>query len=106
MLRSVAALDFRHLLGCAVNIRVHPSAIGRTPETQGKWAGLIHTYFQLGGVQLQPSVVSTETLRAAQRDPDSHGDVIVKVGGYSAYFVDLPPAVQDEIIARTEHELN
>jgi formate C-acetyltransferase len=103
VLRSVAALDFRHLLGCAVNIRVHPSAIGRTPETQRKWVGLIRTYFQLGGVQLQPSVVSTETLRAAQRDPDSYGDVIVKVGGYSAYFVDLGHEVQNELIARTEH---
>ena len=103
VLRSVAALDFRHLLGCAVNIRVHPSAIGRTPETQRKWAGLIRTYFQLGGAQLQPSVVSTETLRSAQRDPDSYGDVIVKVGGYSAYFVDLGHEVQNELIARTEH---
>ncbi len=103
VLRSVAALDFRHLLGCAVNIRIHPSAIGRTPETQRKWTGLIRTYFQLGGAQLQPSVVSTETLRAAQRDPESYGDVIVKVGGYSAYFVDLGHEVQNELIARTEH---
>ena len=105
VLRSVAALDFRHLLGCAVNIRIHPSAIGRTQETQHKWTGLIRTYFQLGGVQLQPSIVSTETLRAAQRDPDSYGDVIVKVGGYSAYFVDLGHEVQNELIARTEHGL-
>ena len=103
VLRSVAALDFRHLLGCAVNIRIHPSAIGRTLETQRKWTGLIRTYFQLGGAQLQPSVVSTETLRAAQRDPDRYGDVIVKVGGYSAYFVDLGHEVQNELIARTEH---
>jgi len=103
VLRSVAALDFRHLLGCAVNIRVHPSAIGRSAETRRKWAGLIRTYFQLGGVQLQPSIVSTETLRAAQRDPESYGDVIVKVGGYSAYFVDLGHEVQNELIARTEH---
>jgi pyruvate-formate lyase len=103
VLRSVAALDFRHLLGCAVNIRIHPSAIGRTQETRRKWTGLIRTYFQLGGAQLQPSIVSTETLRAAQRDPDSYGDVIVKVGGYSAYFVDLGHEVQNELIARTEH---
>ena len=56
-------------------------------------------------MQLQPSIVSTETLRAAQRDPDSYGDVIVKVGGYSAYFVDLGHEVQNELIARTEHGL-
>lgn len=103
VLRSVAGLDFSEVLGCAVNIRMHPSAIGESPSTRQKWISLIKTYFNMGGSQLQPTVVSTETLRAAQRDPESHRNVIVKVGGYSAYFTDLGHEIQEEIISRSEH---
>lgn len=104
VLRSVAALDFTRQLGCAVNIRQHPSALGAHPETRRKWIDLVRTYFRLGGAQLQPTVASADTLRAAQRRPDEHRDLIVKVGGYSTYFVDLGREIQDEIIARTEHQ--
>ena len=104
-LRSVASLPFEHVLGCAVNMKFHPSAIGTTAETRSKWIALLRTYFKLGGMQLQPSAVSTETLRAAQVRPEEHRDLIVKVGGYSTYFVDLGREIQDEIIARTEHRL-
>ncbi|HPN95650.1 MAG TPA: glycine radical domain-containing protein, partial [bacterium] len=56
----------------------------------------------MGGAQLQPTVVSSETMREAQQDPDAHRDLIVKVGGYSAYFTELGREIQDEVIARTE----
>jgi formate C-acetyltransferase len=104
-LRSVAALPFADVLGCAVNMKFHPSAVGRTAASRAKWIALCRTYFRLGGMQLQPSAVSTETLRAAQARPAEHQDLIVKVGGYSTYFVDLGREIQDEIIARTEHRL-
>jgi len=103
VLRSVAALEYEHVCGCAVNIRMHPTGIGKTEESKKKWVSLIKTYYHLGGEQLQPTVVSTEVLRAAQEDPDSYRNVIVKVGGYSAYFVDLGKEIQNEIISRTEH---
>ncbi|HEY9160233.1 MAG TPA: pyruvate formate lyase family protein [Desulfomonilia bacterium] len=103
VLKSVASLDYSHVLGCAVNIRMHPSGIGETEEIRKKWISLIDTYFRMGGEQVQPTVVSTEVLRAAQKDPDAYGDVIVKVGGYSAYFVDLGYEIQEEIISRSEH---
>jgi formate C-acetyltransferase len=103
VLRSVAALDYSHVCGCAVNIRMHPSGIGQTEEARKKWISLIKTYFKLGGEQLQPTVVSTKTLRAAQKDPEKYRDIIVKVGGYSAYFTDLGKEIQDEVISRTEH---
>ncbi|MHA1687836.1 MAG: glycine radical domain-containing protein [Promethearchaeota archaeon] len=64
---------------------------------------LFKTYFKLGDEQLQPAVVSTQILRAAQKDPDKYRNIIVKVGGYSAYFVDLGKKIQEEIISRTEH---
>ncbi len=100
---SVAALDYKHVLGCAVNMRFHPSAIGHREETRRKWVMLLRTYFKLGGQQLQPTVASGEMLRAAQREPDSYRDLSVKVGGYSTYFIDLGGEIQNEVIARTEH---
>jgi trans-4-hydroxy-L-proline dehydratase len=105
VLRSVAAIDFSDVMGCAVNIRMHPSAIGTTESSRRKWISLVKTYFKMGGEQLQPTVVSTEVLRAAQKTPDNYRDVIVKVGGYSAYFTDLGVEMQNEIISRTEHSM-
>jgi len=103
VLKSVAALPFEHVLGCAVNIKFHPTAIGENYDIRKKWIALLRTYFQMGGVQVQPTVASAEMLREAQRDPESYRDLIVKVGGYSTYFVDLGREIQDEVIARTEH---
>jgi len=103
VMRSVAALPHEDVMGCAVNVKFHPSAIGDTDELRDKWVSLVRTYFQLGGSQLQPTVVSGEVLRQAQARPEEYGDLIVKVGGYSTYFVDLGREIQDEVIARTEH---
>ncbi len=103
-LRSVASLPFEDVMGCAVNVRFHPTGIGDRPETREKWASLVRTYFELGGAQIQPTVASAEVLREAQQDPDCYPDLIVKVGGYSTYFADLGREIQEEIIARTEHQ--
>jgi len=102
-LRSVAALPHQDMMGCAVNVKFHPSAIGTTPEARAKWVALVRAYFRMGGPQIQPTVASAATLREAKQDPDKHRDLIVKVGGYSTYFVDLGREIQDEVIARTEH---
>ena len=103
VLRSVACLPLEDVMGCAVNVKFHPSGIGDRPETRAKWLSLVRTYFQLGGSQIQPTVASGETLRKAQGEPEGYADLIVKVGGYSTYFVDLGREIQEEIIARTEH---
>ena len=103
VLRSVSRIDFTNVLGAPVNIRMHPSAIGKNPEMQKKWASLIRTYFKMGGEQLQPTVVSTDVLKAAQKHPDEYLNLVVKVGGYRAYFVDLGHEIQNEVISRSEH---
>jgi len=103
VLRSVASLPFADVLGSAVNIKFHPSAIGADAAAREKWVALVRTYFQLGGAQLQPTVVDGRTLRNAQIEPDKYRDLIVKVGGYSTYFVDLGREIQQEVIDRTEH---
>jgi formate C-acetyltransferase len=102
-LRSIAGLPYEDVMGCAVNMKFHPTAVGAGPETRAKWASLIRTYFKLGGSQLQPTCISAEILKEAQQHPERHEDLIVKVGGYSTYFTDLGREIQQEIIDRTEH---
>lgn len=72
---------------------------------QGKEAlcSLIKTYFEEGGWHIQFNVVAADTLREAQKDPEANKSMIIRVAGYSAFFVELDKAVQDDIIFRTEH---
>jgi len=69
-----------------------------------KLVQLIRTYFKLDGHHVQFNVVDAATLRAAQANPEQYRDLSVRVAGYSDYFCDLGRALQDEIIARTEHQ--
>jgi len=104
VLKSIASIDFKNVLGCAVNIKFHPTAIGLKQENREKWVALMRGYFELGGQQIQPTVVSAEILHDAQENPQDYGGLIVKVGGYSAYFTELGIEIQNEVIARTEHK--
>jgi len=70
-----------------------------------KLAMLLRTYFNRGGKHIQFNVVTREMLLAAQAQPENHGDLVVRVAGYSAYFTQLNRAMQDEVMARTEHHL-
>jgi formate C-acetyltransferase len=63
----------------------------------------VRAYFRLGGHHIQFNVISADTLRDAQKRPEEYRNLIVRVAGYSDYFCDLTKALQDEIIARTEH---
>lgn len=65
---------------------------------------LIETYLRRGGFEIQVNVVSADTLRAAQAHPEQYADLLVRVAGYSDYFVHLNPNMQAEVIARTEHQ--
>ncbi len=87
--------------GVSLNLRFHPSCLASDNGVQS-FAAMIRAYFREGGMHLQPNIVSTETLRAAQRDPDRHRGLVVKVAGYSAYFTDLGRSVQEDIIQRAE----
>ena len=66
---------------------------------------LIDYYFSLGGMQMQFNVVSRETLLRAQREPEKYRSLVVRVAGYSAYFVGLDKTVQQDIIDRTEERI-
>jgi pyruvate-formate lyase len=83
-------------------MKMHPAAL-ETKAGLAKWANLVRTYFDLGGWEIQFNVVKPETLRAAQQNPEEYRNLVVRVVGYSAFFVELSKAVQDDIISRTEH---
>lgn len=90
--------------GNLLNQRLHPGCVA-TAEGRLKLAALIRTLFEKKGWHIQFNVVSSETLRAAQRQPEKYRDLVVRVAGYSALFNNLEPATQEDIIARTVHVL-
>lgn len=105
VVKSVARLPYRLAPGGnVVNMKFHPSAIEGDTGSDALIA-LIRTCFELGGAQLQFNTVGAEMLRAAMDQPDRHGDLVVRVSGFSAYFTRLERAVQEDVLARTEHQL-
>jgi len=68
-----------------------------------KFSNLLQTYFDLDGFHIQVNSITGAELKEAQAYPKEHRDLVIRVGGYSAYFVELGKKMQDNIIARTEH---
>lgn len=66
-------------------------------------ADLVRTYNELGGWHIQVNSVPTEVLRDAQLHPEQHKDLLIRVAGYSAFFVELCPESQNDIINRSEY---
>ena len=86
------------------NLKFHPTAL-KSDEDLMKLAVLIKTYMVNGGKHVQFNVVAKETLREAQAKPDEYRDLVVRIAGYSAYFLQLSKPMQEEVIARNEHYL-
>jgi len=103
VLKSVAKMDHVRTGGTLLNQKFAPQLL-EGDEGLNKLVQLVRTYFKLDGHHIQFNVVDAATLRAAQAHPEQHRDLIVRVAGYSDYFCDLTKALQDEIIARTEHQ--
>ncbi|MHA2367168.1 MAG: glycine radical domain-containing protein [Candidatus Hodarchaeales archaeon] len=104
-LNSIARLDYDLAInGVAVNVRLNPQNLS-SDESIEKFYFLLKGYFDKGGMQIQPNIVSTETLRDAQKHPENYQDLIVKVGGYNATFIDLGIPIQNDIIDRLENAL-
>jgi len=104
-LRSAAKLPHNRLTnGDQLNIRFSPTCV-QGDEGADKLRRLISTYFKLGGMQVQFNVVSTDRLREAQKKPHEHQDLVVRIAGFSTYFVSLNKTTQDDFILRTEQSL-
>lgn len=103
VIKSVSKLDHIEASnGTLLNQKFSPEVL-KTKAQLVKFMGLIRTYFELGGWHIQFNVVSAKTLREAQRNPEQYRNLLVRVAGYSAYFVELDRSVQENIIVRTEH---
>jgi pyruvate formate-lyase/glycerol dehydratase family glycyl radical enzyme len=103
VLQSAAKMDHTRTGGTLLNQKFTPSLLADNTGLDSL-VQVVRTYFRLDGHHIQFNVVDADTLRAAQTHPEQYRDLIVRVAGYSDYFCDLGQALQDEIIARTEHQ--
>ena len=106
VLKSVSKLRTEEIIGgVLLNQKVNPQTLAKEEDKQ-KLIMLLRAFFnKLHGYHIQYNVVSRETLIDAQKHPEKHRDLIVRVAGYSAFFNVLSKATQDDIIERTEHVL-
>lgn len=101
--KSLAKMDQVKSGGTLLNQRFLPSVLAGEEGIEGV-KNLIRSYFKLGGHHIQFNVVDEDTLRDAQTNPDKYRGLLVRVAGYSDYFVDLDNYQQEEIIARNAQE--
>jgi pyruvate formate-lyase/glycerol dehydratase family glycyl radical enzyme len=103
VIKSAAKMDHARTGGTLLNQKFTPQLL-QDDDGLNKLTQMVRTYFKLDGHHIQFNVVDADILRAAQKNPEQHRDLIVRVAGYSDYFCDLGPELQEEIIARTEHQ--
>ncbi|MGL1931107.1 MAG: glycyl radical protein [Desulfotalea sp.] len=103
VIKSLCKMDQSKSGGTLLNQRFLPSAL-KTENDLVALNHLLRAYFTKGGHHMQFNVVDTKTLRKAQVHPDEYKNLLVRVAGYSDYFVDMDKDHQEEVISRTEHE--
>ncbi|MEI7837156.1 MAG: pyruvate formate lyase family protein [Planctomycetota bacterium] len=102
LLRSAAAIDQQFFYGGqAIDLHLD-AALMAEPAAARKFQAALQTYFQMGGLLVQVNGVSVESLKAAMANPEAHGDLTVRIGGFSMRFVQLDPDTQREMILRFE----
>ena len=96
--------DHHELIGgVAVNMKFSKGSLGASSLAVMK--SVIKTFLALGGFEMQINVVDKETLEKARENPEEYRDLVVRIGGYSDYFIRLSPQMQSEVILRTEHSI-
>lgn len=104
VLNSALKIDHLKTGGTLLNQKFTPDFF-KDDSSIRKVTQLIRSYFRMDGHHIQFNVVSADALREAQKHPEKYQDLIVRVAGYSDYFNDLGPELQEEIIRRTEHSM-
>jgi len=102
VVKSAARIDHVRTGGTLLNMKFNPQVLAG--DGIDKLTSLIRSYFKLDGHHIQFNVIGAETLRKAQQEPERHRDLIVRVAGYSDYFIDIGQDLQNEIITRTEQQ--
>jgi formate C-acetyltransferase len=90
--------------GVCLNIRLHPTALSREDGIV-KLRDMVKAYIHNGGAEAQFNVVSTEALHKAQENPDEYRNLVVRIAGYSDYFVELTRDCQNDLISRHENRI-
>jgi formate C-acetyltransferase len=103
VLKSASKIDHVRTGGTLLNMKFNPQALAG--ENLNFLSQLIRSYFRLDGHHIQFNVIDGKVLRAAQKNPEQYRDLLVRVAGYSDYFVDLARDLQDEIISRNEQAI-
>ncbi|MHB1394900.1 MAG: trans-4-hydroxy-L-proline dehydratase [Clostridia bacterium] len=103
VIKSAGKMDHIKTGGTLLNIKFTPDLV-QNEKGIDRLSQLVRSYFKLDGHHIQFNIVSADTLKRAQKNPEQHKDLIVRVAGYSDYFCDLTEALQEEIITRTEHK--
>ncbi len=105
MLRSTALLPQAKGLGTMVlNLRIRTEMV-EDPQMRQKFKHLLLSYFAMGGLQVQVTVLDTETLKQALAHPEEYGNLVIRIGGYTEYFHRLTPELQQEVIKRSENSI-
>ncbi len=104
VIRSSSKLDHTQIRGGLLNLKFHPTALQGERGSKNLIA-LIKTYFEKPGFHVQFNVVDSRMLRDAQDHPENYRDLVVRVAGFSAYWVEMSKALQDQVILRTEHNM-
>ncbi|MDR2360102.1 MAG: hypothetical protein LBD85_02325 [Oscillospiraceae bacterium] len=92
----------RFMDGMAVNLRIHPTSLSGQDGVI-KLRDMTKAFFDDGGMECQYNVVDSAILRKAQAEPDKYLNLVVRIAGYSAYFVEMTTAMQNDVISRNEH---
>jgi 4-hydroxyphenylacetate decarboxylase large subunit len=103
LMSSAAGWDHSQSQNSQLNIKIHPSAINGEAGSR-KLIDLTRAYMRKGGFHVQYNVVDSKMLVDAQNNPQNYRDLMVRVAGFTQYWVEIGKSVQDELIARTEYE--
>jgi len=103
LMNSATIWDHSKSQNSQLNIKIHPSAI-KGAEGSKKLIELVRGYMRKGGFHVQFNIVDSKVLKDAQANPMKYRDLMVRVAGFTQYWVEIGKQVQDELIARTEYE--
>ena len=105
VLNSACNACYNDVCYAAVLNQKFSASILSNPENIDKLAAYTNAYMEAGGSHIQFNIADTEELKEAKVEPEKHEDLIVRIGGFSAYFVQLSPEIQNDVIFRSEHQL-
>jgi len=101
-MQSLLTFDYtKYGNGTLCNMKFHPTSLAAEDGLE-KLVAVMQSYFDQGGMELQLNIISGDTLRAAQEQPEEYKDLVVRIAGFSAYFVEVFKDMQDDLIRRTE----